>query len=240
MGRGRVRRCPITKEAGKFGFARQERRSPTGIARERETRTNNTAPRQSHAYKPTHHQPRRITPTWSAGLRPASRGSAKPAPTTPPPANLTPENPRIPNRAESRGAWSAGLRPASRGSAKPAPTTPPPINLTPTNPRIANRAESRRHGAPVSDRHRAGARNPPQRPYATPISRLGAPVFRPASRGSAKPAPTTFCQANVRRAPPPDHQGCSRWGPGTPARRPALRGAKLPPPVPAWRSSAPD
>ena len=44
-----------------------ERRSPTGIARERETRPNNAAPK------------------WSAGLRPASRGSAKPAPTTPPP-----------------------------------------------------------------------------------------------------------------------------------------------------------
>ena len=66
-----------------------ERRSPTGIARERETRTNNAG----HA-------------------------------------NLTPTNPRIANRAESRGAWSAGLRPASRGSAKPAPTTPPPANLT--------------------------------------------------------------------------------------------------------------
>ena len=35
---------------------------------------------------------------WSAGLRPASRGSAKPAPTT-------------------LATWSAGLRPASRGSA---------------------------------------------------------------------------------------------------------------------------
>ena len=46
----------------------QERRSPTGIARERETRTDDAAPRQSHG--------------WSAGLRPASRGSAKPAPTT--------------------------------------------------------------------------------------------------------------------------------------------------------------
>ena len=179
-----------------------ERRSPTGIARERETRPNDPAPHQSHAYKPTHRQPRRIT-GWSAGLRPASRGSAKPAPTTPPPANLTPTNPRIANRAKSRGGapvsdrhragarnppqrprpppisrlqthasptaqnhgtWSAGLRPASRGSAKPAPTTPPPANLTPTNPRIANRAESRGHGAPVSDRHRAGARNPHQRP----------------------------------------------------------------------------
>ena len=162
--------------------------------------------------KPAHaSQPRRIT-GWSAGLRPASRGSAKPAPTTPPPTNLTPANPRIANRAESRGkitGWSAGLRPASRGSAKPAPTTPPPANLTPTNPRIANRAESR-GGAPVSDRHRAGARNPHQRPRPPPISRLqthASPTaqnhgtwsagLRPASRGSAKPAPTTPPPANL-------------------------------------------
>ena len=80
-----------------------ERRSPTGIARERETRTDDTAPRQSHG-------------------------------------------------------WSAGLRPASRGSAKPAPTTPRPANLT--------------AGAPVSDRHRAGARNLHRRRRAPPISRL--------------------------------------------------------------------
>ena len=229
FGRGRVRRCRAVSGSGRSGAAALhsvrynersqpevlERRSPTGIARKRETRTTNPTPRQFHAYKPTHHQPHRITGTWSAGqfsrwgpptgiarqretrpnnagptnltptnprianraesrrhgalasspgggLRPASRGSAKPAPTTPPPANLTPANPRIANRAESRGAWSAGLRPASRGSAKPAPTTPPPANLTPANPRITNRAESRRHGAPVSDRHRAEARNPHQ------------------------------------------------------------------------------
>ena len=42
-----------------------------------------------------------------------------------------------------------------------------------------------RRGAPVSDRHRAGARNPHQRPRATPISRLErrSPT---ASRGSAR------------------------------------------------------
>ena len=53
---------------------------------------------------------------WSAGFRPASRGSAKPAPTTLRHANLT--------------ARSAGLRPASRGSAKPALTTLRHANLT--------------------------------------------------------------------------------------------------------------
>ena len=107
--------------------ADMERRSPTGIARERETRPDNAAPRQSHGCEPTHRQPRRITGTWSAGLRPASRGSAKPAPTTPPPANLTAANPRIANRAESRRRLGA-------------------LASSP--------------GAPVSDRHRAGARNP--------------------------------------------------------------------------------
>ena len=80
--------------------------------------------------------PTTLAPPISRGApvsEPASRGSAKPAPTTLRLANLT---------------WSAGLRPASRGSAKPAPTTlAPPIS----------------RGAPVSDRHRAGARNPHQR-----------------------------------------------------------------------------
>ena len=46
----------------------QERRSPTGIARERETRTDDAGHPNLTA--------------WSASLRPASRGSAKPAPTT--------------------------------------------------------------------------------------------------------------------------------------------------------------
>ena len=50
----------------------------------------------------------------------------------------------------ANGSWSAGLRPALRGSAKPAPMTPGPAN--------AARARGRL-GAPVSDRHRAGARN---------------------------------------------------------------------------------
>ena len=124
-------RSPVGRADPGRGHNSMERRSLTGIARERETRTDNTAPRQSHGCKPTHRQPRRIT-----------------------------------------GTWSAGLRPASRGSAKPAPMTPRPANLTAANPRIANRAESRGHGAPVSDRHRAGARNPPQRRRPPPISRL--------------------------------------------------------------------
>ena len=103
-----------------------------------------------------------------------ARGSAKPAPTTPPPTNLT--------------ARSAGLRPASRGSAKPAPTTLRHANLTverrsltgiarERETRTNNAAPRQSHGgAPVSDRHRAGARNPHQRRCATPNSRPGAPV----------------------------------------------------------------
>ena len=156
--------------------------------------------------EPTHRQPHRITPTWSAGLRPASRGSAKPAPTTPPPANLTPENPRIANRAESRGAWSAGLRPASRGSAKPAPTTPPPINLTATNPRIANRAESRGHGAPVSDRHRAEARNPHQRPRPPSISRRRTHASPTAQNHVEHGAPVSDRHRAEARNPPQQHR----------------------------------
>ena len=146
-----------------------------GIARQRETRPDNAAPRQSHGCEPTHRQPRRITWAWSAGRRwgpptgiareretctdDARHANLKPAPTTPRHANLT--------------ARSAGLRPASRGSAKPAPTTLRHANLTAANPRIADREESRgRLGAPVSDRHRAGARNLHRRRCASPLSAL--------------------------------------------------------------------
>ena len=113
-------RTHASPTAQNYGY--MERRSPTGIARERETCTDDAGhpnltaenprianraelrghgapvsdrhrararnlhrrrwPPQSHGCEPTHRQPRRITGTWSAGLRPASRGSAKPAPTT--------------------------------------------------------------------------------------------------------------------------------------------------------------
>ena len=196
---------------------------PTGIARQRETRTDDPAPRQSHGRthaSPTaqnHVEHGALASSPGGGLRPASRGSAKPAPTTPRPANLTAANPRIANREESRGHGAlasspgGGLRPASRGSAKPAPTTPPPANLTATNPRIAT---TQNHGdgaqaSSVSDRHRAAARNPHHQPRPPPISRPqthASPTaqnhawsagLRPASRGSAKPAPTTPRLANL-------------------------------------------
>ena len=83
---------------------------PTGIARERETSADDADPSTERmAHRPgnagqfsrwgrshphrcatrseiTHRRPRRSAGTaWSAGLRPASRGSAKPAPITPSP-----------------------------------------------------------------------------------------------------------------------------------------------------------
>ena len=81
-----------------------ERRSPTGIARERETRTNNAAP----------HMERRPSP--GGGLRPASRVSAKPAPTTLRPDLMAQRRPAARGGADQRSAfpWCAVLRPASR------------------------------------------------------------------------------------------------------------------------------
>ena len=69
------------------------------------------------------------------------------------------------------------------------------------------------HGSPLSTR-------------STNLSRRGAPAsspgggLRPASRGSAKPAPMTPRQRETRTS---DHQGCSRWKPptGTAAHRAA-------------------
>ena len=169
-----------------------ERRSPTGIARQRETRTNNPTPRQFHAYKPTHHQPRRITPTWSAGQfsrwgpptgiareretrpnDPTPRQSHACKPTHPQPHRITWSMERrsptgIARERETRTA-------CSEPSAKPAPTT----LRTARSPNRAGARNPHQHGsngAPVSDRHRAGARNPHRRRCAPPISRLGAPV----------------------------------------------------------------
>ena len=226
-----------------------ERRSPTGIARQRETRTTNPAPHQSHAHKPTHRQPRKITssmerrsPTGIARERetrtddPAQRQSHGCEPTHRRPRRIT-------------GTWTAGLRPASRGSAKPAPTTPRPANLTAANPRIADREESRGNGAPVSDRHRAAARNPPQQPRPPPISRLrthASPTaqnrvehgalasspgggLRPASRGSAKPAPTTLRLTNLTAANPRiANRAESRGRPGAPVSDRHRAGARNP------------
>ena len=146
---------------------------------------------------------------WSAGLRPASRGSAKPAPTTlaPPisrwsaglrPASRGSAKPAPTTLAPPISRWSAGLRPASRGSAKPAPTTPRPANLTverrpPDRHRAGARNQHRRRwprqshgGAPVSDRHRAGARNPHRQRWPRQ-SHGGAPVSDRHRAGARNP-----------------------------------------------------
>ena len=96
----------------------KERRSPTGIARERETSPDDAASCQPEAEGRETPIARRAE--GSAGLRPASRVSAKPAPMTQRHANTRPKAARLASPGEP---WSAGLRPASRGSAKPAPTT---------------------------------------------------------------------------------------------------------------------
>ena len=177
-----------TNNAAPLNRGDMERRSPTGIARERETRTNNAAP-----YRREWRTPCSIRTALFAALR-----AAVPAPTgrtgqrsafpclralvpvlarrdcavRPPAAGCADQRSAFPCRrvmvpvgvsAEMRpggppftlsprsrgqrtefvaivfarsavrqprritGTWSAGLRPASRGSAKPAPTTPPPI-----------------------------------------------------------------------------------------------------------------
>ena len=158
--------------------------------------------------------PHRPSPTanqrgaWSAGLRPASRGSAKPAPTTLRHANATAAS-RIANPEQARG-WSAGLRPASRGSAKPAPTTLRPPNATAAS-RIANREQARGWSAGLRPASRDSAKPAPttlRPPNATAASRIAnreqargwSAGLRPASRGSAKPAPTTLRPPNVTAA----------------------------------------
>ena len=142
---GARRRVPI----GRYLFVKGENPPFHTFPRTRRQRTEfaaicffralgSTPPRQSHG--------------WSAGLRPASRGSAKPAPTTPAPATPI-------SRLERRSPTGIARERETR--------TDDAANLTP---------RQSHDGAPVSDRHRAGARNPHQRRSAPPISRPGAPV----------------------------------------------------------------
>ena len=227
-----------------------ERRSPTGIARERETRPNNAAPRQSPGCERTHRHPRRITGTWSAGQ--FSRwgpptGIARERETRP--NNAAPhQSPgcerRIAIRAESRGHGAlasspgGGLRPASRGSAKPAPMTvrrtdvsgaPPAQSGLRCSLRFAQRCRPE-VGVPLPARH--GARGGTRRD-ASPGGSLRAPKVK---GGGAPPFHT---------APPPDHAGSERsslplflrarqyattpkWSAGL---RPASRGSAKPAPT---------
>ena len=109
---------------------------------------------------------------WSAGLRPASRGSAKPAPTTPRPANLTVERrPPDRHRAGARNQRRRRCRSLTGIARERETSTAPPISRwsagLPTG--IARERETSADDAgPANltverrspDRHRAGARNP--------------------------------------------------------------------------------
>ena len=96
---------------------------PTGIARERETRTNDAAPRQSHRCErriATRAESRghgALASSPGGGLRPASRGSAKPAPTTLRPANLTAANGASPP-AQNRGDMERRVSDRHRAGAR--------------------------------------------------------------------------------------------------------------------------
>ena len=202
-----------------------------------------------------HRQPRRSAGTaWSAGLRPASRGSAKPAPMTPGPANVSPAphhavgvngptrscgfRPHSPppftpaprsNTVAKRvlptaaRAWSAGLRPASRGSAKPAPMMPAANGArargrlgTPTSGQFSRWGPADRHRGPAG---REIAHRQPRRSAGTAWSA----GLRPASRGSAKPAPMTPAANGARargRLGTPDLWPVLPVGAGRPAPRP--------------------
>ena len=190
--------------------AKAERRSPTGIARERETSADNPP-----------HLPD-LTPR-SAGLRPASRGSAKPAPTTPPHPNLTPRGAPVSDRHRAAARNQRRRR-------RPTPISRPGAPVSDRHRAAARNQHRRRRPTPISRPKRSAGLRPASRGSAkppttrpTPISRPGAPVFRPASRGSAKPAPTT--------RPTP----ISR--PRSAGLRPASRGSAKP--APTTRSAPP-
>ena len=92
-------------------------------------------------------------------------------------------------------------------------------------PHIAKQEKARgRLGTPTSGRHsppKAGGRDEPptparlpsQHPLHQPSRDAWSAGLRPASRGSAKPAPTTPRQREAVATS--DHQGCSRWKPPT-------------------------
>ena len=128
----------------------------------------------NHAESRGHGAPVSDRHRWSAGLRPASRGSAKPAPTTPPPTNLTAANGVSPICAESRGHGapvSDRHRAAARNPHQQRCALPISLLRTAYRRSAQNRGDlERRPVLPVgaSDRHRAGARNPHQQRCAVP------------------------------------------------------------------------
>ena len=151
-----------------------ERRSPTGIARERETRTNDAAPRQSHGHEPTHRQPHRIT--WSMERR-SPTGIARERETC---TDVAAPRQRSTVRLGWRSVVGAGF----------------------ALPRDAGRRPALHREIGVASV--VGARFAlPRDAGRRPVSRWSAGL-RPASRGSAKPAPTTLRHPNLtveRRSP---------------------------------------
>ena len=168
-----------------------ERRSPTGIARERETRTNNAAfvPRgappcwnQVRPYRPERlfavgfppdhaaaNGPRRALRAADGALIWNSFGRSSAwswGPVRGPPGASRRQSRARLRRAAASSDWSLLI--CDRGAVAPLSHFPPdhagsersslPLFLRARQ--YANHAESRGHGAPVSDRHRAGARNP--------------------------------------------------------------------------------
>ena len=150
-----------------------ERRSPTGIARERETCTNDAGCQRSKSARTA----------WNADLWPVLPvGAGRPAPrpggprdrASPTakkrgdglerrsPTGIARERETCTNDAgcqrskSARTAWNAGPLASSPGGGRQTGTAA----RRAARSRIANREEARgRLGAPVSDRHRAGARN---------------------------------------------------------------------------------
>ena len=249
---------PPSRGSAKPAPTTLERWPPTGIARQRETSTNNAAPRRpptaiarqretSTNNAPPHRPPTAIArkretspnnagaPASSpgGGLRPASRGSAKPAPTTLDPHRQyhpASDRHRAAARNQRQQRMERRLRPASPARNPPTTWRRPPTAIARQRETSTNNALD---GAPVSDRHRAAARNQHQQRW--PV--LPPAGLRPASRGSAKPAPTTL---ERRRRPPTgiareretstDDAGALASSPPA-GLRPASRGSAKPAPT---------
>ena len=186
------------------GARSMERRSPTGIARERETSADDGAP-----YRLEWRAPCSIRTALFAALRAGARNPHQQRCAPP----FTAANGASPTVESRKGGTPprCGLRPASRGSAKPAPMTvrrtdvsgaPPAQSGLRCSPRA--RGADRRSAFPcrrVACAQSDCAVRPPaagcaDRRSAFPCRR----VIRPASRGSAKPAPTTLRPANLTAA----------------------------------------
>ena len=182
----------------------------------------------------------------SAGLRPASRGSAKPAPI--PSCQRERRAPQTENKREH--GWSAGLRPASRGSAKPAPMTLRPANVSAAHRRPRTSAgttgaptsgQSSRWG-PAQRRAAAATAKGPNRsgwlpsrrgPHLerTPLGEMARqarerrpPVGTAARSAAAAPTPTGGITPS-RHVPPTDEAARTAWSAGL---RPASRGSAKP------------